>query len=319
MIVKQFGTLDECWVRESAALTVLPPDAPSPSLLAQASEPPLVVLSDLGPGRCVADELLGTDQNAANDAVLDWAKAVAELHRKTLGLRERFVCALAKAPIELVPPDAMPTRLDAAVDSLATQCAALDVAIPNGAAESLLGLADRLGGEQYAALSPGDTCPDNNVRTDSGLTLIDFEGAQFRHVAWDVAYLRVPWPTCWCAWRLPDELALRAVERYREEIAGELAYVATDAFLRDVEAASVAWALMSALMFLPLALAGDPAPSDPRAVAPTRRAMITHRLTGASTCSEVPELAELARRLVDVLTARWGPTPLAYAPAFARQ
>ena len=27
---------------------------------------------------------------------------------------------------------------------------------------------------------------------------------QWRHVAWDLAYLRVPWPTCWCSWRLPD-------------------------------------------------------------------------------------------------------------------
>jgi hypothetical protein len=29
-------------------------------------------------------------------------------------------------------------------------------------------------------------------------------------VAWDAAYLTVPWPTCWCSWRLSDASALGA-------------------------------------------------------------------------------------------------------------
>ena len=46
------------------------------------------------------------------------------------------------------------------------------------------------------ALTPADACPDNNVLIGRRRVLIDFEGAQWRHLAWDVAYLFVPWPTC---------------------------------------------------------------------------------------------------------------------------
>ena len=53
------------------------------------------------------------------------------------------------------------------------------------------------------AFTPGDTCPDNDVQVADGLVLIDFEDAQWRHVVWDVAYLTVPFPSCWCSWRLP--------------------------------------------------------------------------------------------------------------------
>jgi hypothetical protein len=35
-----------------------------------------------------------------------------------------------------------------------------------------------------------------NVRRDDEVVLVDFEEAQWRHVAWDVAYLSVPWRSC---------------------------------------------------------------------------------------------------------------------------
>lgn len=33
-------------------------------------------------------------------------------------------------------------------------------------------------------------------------------------VAWDLAYLTVPWPTCWCSWQLPSWTRERAVQAY---------------------------------------------------------------------------------------------------------
>ncbi len=73
------------------------------------------------------------------------------------------------------------------------------------------------------ALTPGDACPDNNIETPDGLVLIDFEVADFRHVAWDAAYLTEPWPTCWCSWRLPSEVTDEAVARWRATIEPALA------------------------------------------------------------------------------------------------
>src|SRR5690349_6546139 len=84
VIVKEFsGSAGERWRRESAALSVLPAEAPAPRLITAVAAPPVVVMSDLGSGASVADALLGPDPGTAADAVVEWAKAIAELHRVT--------------------------------------------------------------------------------------------------------------------------------------------------------------------------------------------------------------------------------------------
>lgn len=73
---------------------------------------------------------------------------------------------------------------------------------------------------------------------------------------------------------------------------------------------------MSVAWFLPRALPDEPPPAKPGKPAPTHRAMILHRLDRTRRSAETPALAELAARLHDTLTARWGRVTLPYAPAF---
>src|SRR5439155_252120 len=108
LILKEYRQPGDGWVRESAALSVMPRGAPAPRLVAERATPSAVAMSDAGPGGSVADALLG-----------------------------------------------------------------------------------------------------------DGLVPIDFEGAEWRHVAWDVAYLTVPWPSCWCSWRIPRSVAEQATHAYR--------------------------------------------------------------------------------------------------------
>jgi len=315
LIVKTFRAPELGWVRESAALSVMPPGAPVPRLVAAGRTPPIVVMSDLGTGANVADALLGDDPVAAADAVASWAAAIAALHRATAGLRGAFRSALdGRAGDVPVDDSPLPADLDDTRRAIAEHCADLGIDVPAGALEQLSSLASLLGGNGPAALTPADACPDNNIRVGDRLMLIDFESAQWRHVAWDVAYLAVPWPSCWCSWRLPDDVARRAIEAYRASVGP--GYAASPAFETDLAAAVAGWALMSASWFLPRALRDDPAPTDPRLVAPTRRALILHRLDGARRVAELPQLAELSGRLHDALARRWGRVPLAYAPAF---
>lgn len=320
VIVKRFLDAGESWVREAAALAVAPEGAPTAGLVAEGAAPPIVVLADLGDGPSVADALLGNDFDAGGDAVLRWAGAIATLHRTTLGLRDEFRSALGRRAGDLpVSETRMLTAADDAARLLEQQCIDLDVRIPPGALAELRELPRRLNGDQAAALTPHDACPDNNVRVGDGVVLLDFEGAQWRHVAWDVAYLSVPWPSCWCSWRMPGDVAGRALERYRTTIEAELPYVRTPEFRRDVAAAATGWALISTSWFLPKALGDDPPPDDPAKFTPTRRAMILHRLYGARRCEETPALAELAAELREFLVDRWGEVPLGYAPAFANE
>jgi hypothetical protein len=290
LIVKEFLAPDEGWVRESAALATLPEGAPAPRLVADNATPPIVVMSDLGAGPNVADALLGDDPAAATTAMLSWAQAVATVHRLTYGSGAAFTDELSmRSGATPVQGSKMASLIERVAGVLPRHCLALGIEVPTSALTELRDICTRLPDDGPAAtLTPADACPDNNIRSGDALLLIDFESAQWRHAAWDVAYLSVPWPTCWCSWRLPADV---------------------------VELAITGWAFISASRLLPSALDGDPGETDPAYPTPARRAMILHRLDGARRVGP-PGLAELADRLHAGLTRQWGAVPLPYAPAF---
>lgn len=154
-------------------------------------------------------------------------------------------------------------------------------------------------------MTPGDTCPDNTVRTGAGWALLDFEGAEFRPLAWEAAYLRVPFPTCWCSWALPPAAAERALSRWRAELDLPAGFDA------EVDRATVAWTLVSTGWFLPRILSGSDTTEGPPT--PTRRALLQHRLT---TAPATRPLADLAAEPAAAITRTYGDSPLALAPAF---
>lgn len=316
VVVKVFAGGGEGWLREAAALSLLNGrGAAVPALLAAVDRPPLVVTADLGSGLNLADALLGADPSAAAGALEAWADALASVHAATAGDGAGYAAALA------VHAGDFPADLDTTEDMLGTAAATLERQLPalgvtpTPAALTELRTAADVMGTDALALSPTDTCPDNNVTTPAGLVLLDFEGAVVRHVAWDAAYLQVPWPSCWCAWRLPAEVSAAALARWRTAVAPSL----PAGFDEALCVATVAWAFVSTSWFLDRALADDPPPEDPRlhGLAPTRRAMIAHRLDGVLSCDPVlPALGELASELLGVTRARWGDVQLALAPAF---
>jgi hypothetical protein len=315
LIVKEFAGSDEGWVRESASLSVLPGEVRAPRLVAAGAVPPIVVMSDLGRGTSVADALLGKEPAVAADAVVQWATAIGVLHRATSGLRDAFHEALkARAGDLPISESTLADDLESAAANMARHCPELGVHVPAGAWEELRALATRLTGDGRAALTPADACPDNNLQTEDGLALIDFEGAQWRHIAWDLAYLIVPWPSCWCSWRIPVGVAERAMDAY--QTASNVSDVDTAGFHRDVDAAVVGWAYVSTSWFLPRALPDIAPVAKPGRPAPSYRAMILHRLDLVRRSAETPALAGLSDRLHNTLTARWGEVILPYAPAF---
>jgi hypothetical protein len=316
VIVKTFAQ-PEGWVRESAALAVLPPEVRAPGLLASSPQPPTVVMSDLGEGPSIADALLGADPSAAAGAIYAWVDAIAALHIATLGSRNAFQAELnTRAAPGSVPLTVATTWVDECVGKLGEAGDTLGVRVPPGLVDLWRHQLQRLDNDDASALSPADTCPDNNVATGDGLALIDFESAEWRHVAWDVAYLRVPWPTCWCAWRLPDDLSSQAIARYRARVAPHLPYVTTTEFDDDLAIASAIWSVAYSAFFLTYALGDNAAPRRSERIAPKRQAFLLHRLDLARRTSAAPEVAAYADELRKALVDRWGEVPLALAPAF---
>ena len=128
---------------------------------------------------------------------------------------------------------------------------------------------------------------------------------------WDAAYLAVPWPTCWCSWRIPEGSAERAFDAYREEAVRGIAYVGTDAFVADVETARVSWALVSVSWSLGTALRDEQAPHP---ASPGTRPRMQHRL--ALVASSGTAAADFAGQVLEHTRREWGDLALPLAPAY---
>ena len=323
LIVKLCPDAGESWARESAALAAVPGQAPVPRLIAASADPPAIVMTDAGTGPSLADALLGSDPAQATAAVVRFAEALAALHLATQDAHDSFAAELAARSAGTVPPALIPALVTSAAGALDRYCAQLGVTVPPGSLAELTGLPARLSESGPSALTLADACPDNNVLTPDGYLLIDFEEAEWLPVAWDVAYLTVPWPSCWCCFTLPAGVTRRALDRYRSVAAGRLPYLGTPAFERDVALATAGWAMVSSSWFLGRAAGEDPRfdseieEIDETGELPTRRAVIAHRLATAQRTEELPALASLAGRLRAALIKRWGgESPLRPAPAF---
>ena len=305
----------ESAVREPAGLEVAGGQG-TPRLLA-VTDPAGVVLEDVGSGDDLAELLLGTDSTAAAQGLRQWAETLGALHARTEACGGQLQDALDRTAARLdvpAPPAAgTPAMLARAAEALAADLPLLGISPSEQALAELRGLDDLLGGPVQAwALTPADACPDNNRLTSDGLVLLDLEGAQLRHVAWDAAYLLVPWPSCWCSWRPPRDVAAAALESWRSAIG--LPYVREPGFEHDLRTVSLGWAMTSAGWFVRRAVLDD----HPHPATPTRKAMVQHRLAavGGRTDPQLPALTALADDLLLATYDAWGEVPLELAPAF---
>jgi len=206
-----------------------------------------------------------------------------------------------------------PAMLARAGDALAADLPLLGFHPSEQALAELRGLDGLLGGPPQAwALTPSDACPDNNRLTADGLVLLDLEGAQLRHVAWDAAYLLVPWPSCWCSWRLPADVAHAALESWRAAVA--LPYAHDPAFEDDLRTVSLGWAMTSAGWFLRRAAQDD----QPQPATPTPQGHGAAPAGGSrrSAAPAAAALAALAHELLQSTYDAWGEVALQLAPAF---
>lgn len=316
----------EAGVREPAALALLGDlgCAAGPALLATGADPACVVLEDLGDHGRVSDALLWGSAAQAATAIEGWSDALARVHAATLGVERVFAAALDREAFRLgvasPATDPTETMLTEASGLLARRLPRLGVEVPQAAADELATLDALLPRDPaLRALTPADACPDNNLQTADGLRLIDFESAQVRHVAWDAAYLTVPWPSCWCSWRLPDDVAQAALQRWREACAAPVLGPAFDA---DLRAATVGWSMASVGWFLDRAIDDEPWGDDPAedVLAAPRRALVTHRLREVVRIDDgrLPGLTALAARALDAVQDAWGTVELPLAPAWSR-
>jgi len=313
VIMKQFAQ-PAGFATEAGALSVLPAGTPAPQLLAEDLTERVILMTDVGSGPSLADALLGESSDVAEAALCAWAETLAQIHRATSMLGRSFRSAV----VERGGNDEQVEPMDRWLVATPSVIKKSGLAVPSELQEELAAMTAILGDPAWGVVSQGDACPDNNIITPAGLHLVDFEEAAFRHLAWDLAYLRVPWPSCWCAWDLPAASAEAATAHYLRAL-GDLPAGADPSTLKDVvEVATLAFALIAAAWFLPSALQRDDTLGTPDLPAPSRRAAVLHRFTlAADTAGSLGyhTTATAAHSWADTLRQRWGPRTLPTTPA----
>ncbi|MBL1117741.1 aminoglycoside phosphotransferase family protein [Streptomyces sp. 110] len=191
VVVKQLIEGPEAAGRYAREVTALrfasrvdPPVAPR--LLGTDPGERVLVLEDLG------------DQPPADDWVIGYAEALARLHAAT-----------GPGDVGLLPAWSGPTRED--IGSFLGLAQTLGRTVPTAVRTELDDLVNRLAHASGHALLHGDPCPGNDIHTGSGVRFIDFEQAALGNGLMELAYLRIGFPTCWCA-TAPAQPLLNAAE-----------------------------------------------------------------------------------------------------------
>lgn len=194
VVVKQVvggGDADERFRREVAALR-----------LAVRADPPLVpVLLGTDPERRIMVMECLDAGDPPDDWAVGYATALARLHATTnaddAGTLPRWS-----------PPGSE------VLDAFVRLAGRLGVTVAPTVAAELDGVLDRLGRATGNALLHGDPCPGNDLYVGGEPRFVDFEQAALGDGLVELAYLRVAFPTCWCATAVPPPLLRRAEEAY---------------------------------------------------------------------------------------------------------
>jgi hypothetical protein len=286
-----------------------------PELLAADPERRLLVMADLGDAPTLADLLLGTDPKAAERGLLEWARGLGRLGAGSVARQAEFA-ALCRRHGQGLPTWAdEPWQQQNALEFPAL-LAELGLTAPAGLAAELAAVGTA-GGERHPAFTPGDTCPDNNLITRDGLWLIDFEAAGYQSVFLTAAYCRMPFVTCWCVYRLPAELALRAEQAYRAEVVAAYPDLAEQAVWQaGMAQAVVVWTVDATVHRLRRALAEDGPVHPTRRPVATRRQLLRHRWASAAELTGYPAFTATMRLLLAEVAESWDVPELPGYPAF---
>jgi hypothetical protein len=160
------------------------------------------------------------------------------------------------------------------------------------------------------ALLHGDPCPGNDLHTAQGIRFVDFEQASLGDGLTELAYMRIGFPTCFCAIAPPEALLVQAEAAYRTEwrlltgadVHGELADACAGWLIRgDALVARAHRGTTEHLVRIPH--------EDWTWGTATARERVLHRLgVVAQLCQDRVELCALGRccsSLRDRMLARW--------------
>jgi hypothetical protein len=266
----------------------------------------LLLMEDLGAAPSLADRLLAPDRAEAEAACLAYARCLGRLHAATT-VKETAYLDMLRSITGKESPDPWRERVQRIFSHLPASVASAGVELDAACVSEVQALGDSLSPKGSAlVLTHGDPCPDNALLVDGEMRLIDFEFAGLRPPLVDGAYGRVPFPTCWCVNRLPQNLVSAMEASYRGELRQALYWVEDEhEWRRAVVEASAFWLLSDlAEWLLPVAL------NEERVwgISTFRQRLLMRLPLFAELTREyghLPALGRLAQQVADQLAERW--------------
>jgi hypothetical protein len=331
LVLKRYlQPLDEhcdSFVREAASYQLFTAlaseDRMCPELFAHDPGSRLVVLEDLGHAPTLADKLLGTDARAAERALLSYARSLGRLHATTAGreadfdaLQRRLTVPDFKDPLAIDGatalndlPDLLEAELGVQTSAAVLECAARSRKL--------------LETGHHRAFSPSDSCPDNNLITNRGVRFLDLEGGCVRNAIFDAAYLRVPFPSCWCPFGLPNGMTDAMLASWRAEVRAVWPDLDEDAVLLPMLLdAQLFWVWLTTWQFFTRPDAAQTHSSLLSDTPPETHVLTDRwrRLANDALLAGADPVAEHAATVCDRLRVRWFDEDpvLALYPAFRR-
>ncbi len=187
----------------------------SPTFYGGDQQEGVLVLEDLGDRDALADVLLGADAARAEEAPTSFARALGRMQAASIPRLDEY----RRLRAELGPPggetiihaSALANEFERAVGSAGLS--------PHTAEADVHGVIRRVSEPgPFLAFVHGDACPSNERLVGQHVVLLDFATAGLRHALLDGVCGRVPFPSCWCARRLPTHVPPLMEQAYRSEL-----------------------------------------------------------------------------------------------------
>jgi hypothetical protein len=182
----------------------------------------LFLMEDLGEGESLADRLCGNSALMATSALFAYTRSLGMMAKATRGKLSGWE-ALRRtkgATSSGLIPEA--ETWEKCFVTFTQICQRLGVTPPETITEESRRIYEMLENPgDYLAFTPSDCCPDNHFLRGDKVVFFDCEFAGMRHALLDLAYITVPFPTCWCTNRLPEGMPEKLIEVYQTEYLGD--------------------------------------------------------------------------------------------------
>jgi hypothetical protein len=250
----RLGLLNE-WagLRFLSSLEINPPV--SPTFYGGDLQEGVLVLEDLGAGDALADVLLGSDAATAQTALISFARTLGRMQAASIPR----VAEYRQLRAALGPPGGqtiIESRTLAAEFERALRSVGLTLRGADQDLEAVISRVTQPG--PFLSFVHGDACPSNEQLVGQDVVLLDFATGGLRHALLDGVCGRVPFPSCWCARRLPTHVPLLMEDGYRSELVRGCRAAEDDAaFAVEVATATAYWMIETTTMALSTLPVGD--------------------------------------------------------------